>query len=52
MCLRLEIQRDNHIEYLINGLRNLGPSFVVLDAKYVVVLSLSHTQIHTVVVIY
>ncbi|GJZ51111.1 hypothetical protein Tco_0605626 [Tanacetum coccineum] len=33
ICLRLEVQPDNHIEYLMKGLRNLGPSFVVLDAK-------------------
>lgn len=29
----LEIQRDNHIEYLTRGLRQLGPSFAVLDAN-------------------
>ncbi|GJS30522.1 hypothetical protein Tco_0491142 [Tanacetum coccineum] len=33
ICLRLEVQPDNHIEYLMKGLRNLGPLFVVLDAK-------------------
>ncbi|GJZ18949.1 protein farnesyltransferase subunit beta [Tanacetum coccineum] len=30
----LEVQRDNHIEYLMKGLRNLGPSFVLLDANW------------------
>ncbi|GJT57443.1 protein farnesyltransferase subunit beta [Tanacetum coccineum] len=25
---------DNHIEYLMKGLRNLGPLFVVLDANW------------------
>ncbi|RVX08883.1 Protein farnesyltransferase subunit beta [Vitis vinifera] len=30
----LELQRDKHIEFLTNGLRQLGPSFCVLDAKY------------------
>ncbi|XAR51859.1 Protein farnesyltransferase [Bertholletia excelsa] len=29
----LEVQRDKHIEYLTKGLRQLGPSFVVLDAN-------------------
>lgn len=29
----LELQRDNHIEYLTKGLRQLGPSFTVLDAN-------------------
>nr|AZK16212.1 farnesyltransferase beta subunit [Catharanthus roseus] len=29
----LELQRDNHIEYLTNGLKKLGPSFTVLDAN-------------------
>ncbi|KAK4757074.1 hypothetical protein SAY87_007201 [Trapa incisa] len=28
----LELQRDSHIEYLANGLRELGSSFCVLDA--------------------
>ncbi|GJW88662.1 protein farnesyltransferase subunit beta [Tanacetum coccineum] len=32
-AVMLEVQRDNHIEYLMTGLRNLGPSFVVLDAS-------------------
>ncbi|GJR90247.1 protein farnesyltransferase subunit beta [Tanacetum coccineum] len=31
---RLEVQPDNHIEYLMKGLRNLGPLFVVLDANW------------------
>ncbi|KAJ8423216.1 hypothetical protein Cgig2_006769 [Carnegiea gigantea] len=30
---RLELVRDKHAEYLINGLRRLPPSFCVLDAK-------------------
>ncbi|GFS45101.1 prenyltransferase family protein [Actinidia rufa] len=30
---RLEVQREKHIEYLTKGLRQLGPSFVVLDAN-------------------
>lgn len=29
----LELQRDKHIEFLTNGLRQLGPSFCVLDAN-------------------
>lgn len=29
----LEVKRDEHIEYLTKGLRQLGPSFVVLDAN-------------------
>ncbi|KAA0053672.1 protein farnesyltransferase subunit beta [Cucumis melo var. makuwa] len=29
----LELQRENHIEYLTNGLNHLGPSFRVLDAN-------------------
>ncbi|KVI09182.1 hypothetical protein Ccrd_012427, partial [Cynara cardunculus var. scolymus] len=33
-AVMLELQRDNHIEYLMKGLRHLGPSFSVLDAKY------------------
>lgn len=32
-AVMLEVQRENHIEYLMKGLRNLGPSFVVLDAN-------------------
>lgn len=32
---RVEIQRDNQLDYLMNGLRQLGPSFASLDAKYV-----------------
>ncbi|KAJ8750363.1 hypothetical protein K2173_014278 [Erythroxylum novogranatense] len=31
--LMLELQRDNHLEYLTQGLKQLGPSFVVLDAN-------------------
>ncbi|GAV74630.1 Prenyltrans domain-containing protein/Prenyltrans_2 domain-containing protein [Cephalotus follicularis] len=31
--LMLEIQRDNHMEYLTKGLKQLGPSFCVLDAN-------------------
>jgi len=30
---RLELWRDEHIEYLTRGLRHLGPAFHVLDAK-------------------
>ncbi|PSR87586.1 Protein farnesyltransferase subunit beta like [Actinidia chinensis var. chinensis] len=30
---KLEVQREKHIEYLSKGLRQLGPSFVVLDAN-------------------
>ncbi|GAA0174121.1 acyltransferase [Lithospermum erythrorhizon] len=30
----LELQRDDHMEYLTKGLRRLGPSFTSLDAKY------------------
>ncbi|XP_038903092.1 protein farnesyltransferase subunit beta [Benincasa hispida] len=29
----LELHRENHIEYLTNGLNHLGPSFRVLDAN-------------------
>ncbi|KAK8710232.1 hypothetical protein V6N13_145567 [Hibiscus sabdariffa] len=29
----LELQRENHVEYLTNGLKQLGPSFCVLDAN-------------------
>ncbi|XP_027154606.1 protein farnesyltransferase subunit beta [Coffea eugenioides] len=29
----LEIRRDNHIQYLMHGLNNLGPSFSTLDAN-------------------
>ncbi|KAI3704784.1 hypothetical protein L1987_75013 [Smallanthus sonchifolius] len=29
----LELQRDSHMEYLVKGLRHLGPSFSVLDAN-------------------
>ncbi|GJQ90385.1 protein farnesyltransferase subunit beta [Tanacetum coccineum] len=29
-----EVQPDNHIKYLMKGLRNLGPLFVVLDANW------------------
>jgi hypothetical protein len=32
-CFRLELWRDQHIEYLTKGLRHLGPNFHVLDAK-------------------
>lgn len=32
-AVMLELQRDNHIEYLMKGLRQLGPSFSVLDAN-------------------
>ncbi|XP_050223331.1 protein farnesyltransferase subunit beta isoform X2 [Mercurialis annua] len=31
--LMLELQRDKHMEYLTNGLHQLGSSFVVLDAN-------------------
>ncbi|GJV26559.1 protein farnesyltransferase subunit beta [Tanacetum coccineum] len=31
--MRLDVQPDNHTEYLMKGLRNLGPSFVVLDVN-------------------
>ncbi|OAY25814.1 protein farnesyltransferase subunit beta isoform X2 [Manihot esculenta] len=31
--LMLELQRDNHIEYLTRGLKQLSSSFVVLDAN-------------------
>ncbi|EOY02378.1 Prenyltransferase family protein isoform 2 [Theobroma cacao] len=31
--LMLELQRENHVEYLTNGLKHLGPSFCVLDAN-------------------
>ncbi|GJZ48120.1 hypothetical protein Tco_0601952 [Tanacetum coccineum] len=40
ICLRLEVQPDNHIEYLMKGLRNLGPLFVVLDAKFFGIIKL------------
>ncbi|KAE9449148.1 hypothetical protein C3L33_18956, partial [Rhododendron williamsianum] len=33
-AVSLEVQRDKHIEYLTKGLRQLGPTFAVLDAKY------------------
>ncbi|KAH7532526.1 hypothetical protein FEM48_Zijuj04G0029500 [Ziziphus jujuba var. spinosa] len=33
--LMLELQRDNHSEYLNRGLRQLGPAFCVLDAKLI-----------------
>lgn len=29
-----ELRRDNHIEYLTKSLKQLGPNFTVLDAKY------------------
>lgn len=32
-AVSLEVLRDKHIEYLTKGLRQLGPSFVVLDAN-------------------
>ncbi|KAM7271931.1 hypothetical protein ACFE04_031145 [Oxalis oulophora] len=32
--LMLELQRENHIEYLTRGLKQLAPSFCILDAKY------------------
>ncbi|CAI0455968.1 unnamed protein product [Linum tenue] len=35
----LELQRDKHVEYLTRGLQQLGPSFVVLDAKCVLLPS-------------
>ncbi|KAJ4959921.1 hypothetical protein NE237_019831 [Protea cynaroides] len=31
--IMLELRRDKHLEYLTKGLRQLGPSFCVLDAK-------------------
>ncbi|KAJ4729203.1 Protein farnesyltransferase subunit beta [Melia azedarach] len=31
--LMLELQRDNHVEYLLRGLQHLGPSFCSLDAN-------------------
>ncbi|OVA07598.1 Prenyltransferase/squalene oxidase [Macleaya cordata] len=31
--LMLEVQRDKHIEFLTKGLKQLGPSFCVLDAN-------------------
>ncbi|XP_044465118.1 protein farnesyltransferase subunit beta-like [Mangifera indica] len=31
--LMMELQRDNHMEYLLRGLQQLGPSFCVLDAN-------------------
>ncbi|KAK2661794.1 hypothetical protein Ddye_000368 [Dipteronia dyeriana] len=31
--LLLELHRDNHMEYLLSGLQQLGPSFCVLDAN-------------------
>ncbi|KAK7381394.1 hypothetical protein VNO78_34048 [Psophocarpus tetragonolobus] len=31
--LMLELQRDNHMQYLSKGLRHLGPAFSVLDAN-------------------
>ncbi|GJX66509.1 ERA1 protein [Tanacetum coccineum] len=34
ICLRLEVQPDTHIEYLMTGLRNLGPLFVALEANW------------------
>ncbi|KAK9104486.1 hypothetical protein Scep_021330 [Stephania cephalantha] len=33
--LMLELQRGNHVEYLTKGLKQLGPNYGVLDAKYV-----------------
>ncbi|KAI3748081.1 hypothetical protein L6452_10937 [Arctium lappa] len=32
-AVMLELQRENHIDYLMKGLRHLGPSFSVLDAN-------------------
>lgn len=32
-CYRVEIQRDKQLDYLMNGLRQLSPSFSSLDAK-------------------
>ncbi|KAH0929536.1 hypothetical protein HID58_015263, partial [Brassica napus] len=32
-CSRVEIQRDKQLDYLMNGLRHLGPSFSSLDAN-------------------
>lgn len=34
-CSSVEIHRDKQLDYLMNGLRQLGPSFSSLDAKYV-----------------
>jgi hypothetical protein len=31
---RLELQRDEHIIYLNEGLKQLGPSFVALDSRF------------------
>ncbi|XVE67941.1 hypothetical protein DITRI_Ditri09bG0028100 [Diplodiscus trichospermus] len=31
--IMLELQRENHVEYLTKGLKQLGPSFCVLDAN-------------------
>ena len=31
---RLELQRDEHIKYLNEGLKQLGPSFVALDSRF------------------
>ncbi|KAK9113768.1 hypothetical protein Syun_020565 [Stephania yunnanensis] len=31
--LMLELQRDNHVEYLTKGLKQLGPNYAVLDAN-------------------
>jgi len=46
--LRLELQRDNHMQYVSKGLRHLSSAFSVLDAKWVSLsLSLSHTHTHT-----
>ena len=38
---RLELQRDEHIKYLNEGLKQLGPSFVVLDSRFARLLFLS-----------
>ncbi|KZV55884.1 protein farnesyltransferase subunit beta [Dorcoceras hygrometricum] len=40
--VNFEIRRDNHVEYLTKSLKQLGPSFAVLDAKYS--LSSSHSS--------
>ncbi|KAL6552973.1 hypothetical protein OROGR_006815 [Orobanche gracilis] len=32
--VNFELRRDNHLEYLTKSLRQLGPNFAVLDAKY------------------
>ena len=40
----MELQRDNHLEYLTKGLKRLDPSFCVLDAKYLSI-SLAYMRI-------